>query len=77
MDISRMKKPAVKVAVAILVPIYGEDVIAKEQPFRATLDKRKGIWTVEGTLEGEMSGGVAHVQIRKSDGMIVNVWHEL
>lgn len=39
---------AVRIAVAVWTPIYGEQHIMSEQPFVATLSK--GVWTVQGSL---------------------------
>lgn len=42
------EKVAIKIAVAVWEPIYGQAKIAMEKPCRATL--ADGIWTVEGSL---------------------------
>ena len=68
-------KTAIKIADAVLVPIYGEDQVASERPFRAELvDDR---WVITGTLQGGpfVFGGVAHVKISKSTGRIEEIWH--
>src|ERR1700691_5039173 len=41
-------KTAVKIAEAVLIPVYGEKQIESEQPFKAVLEN--GVWTVDGTL---------------------------
>ena len=65
---------AVRVAVAVWIPIYGETHITAEQPFVATL--KDGVWTVTGTLpRGYNRGGVAMAKIAKSDGRILFVAH--
>src|SRR5512135_1855306 len=68
---------AIKIAEAVLTPIYGENVIKNERPFKAVL--KDGVWTVEGTLrcpEGERcTGGVAIIEISKDDGKILRVSH--
>ena len=68
-------KTAIKIADAVLVPIYGEDQIASERPFRAELVD--GRWLITGTLHGGtfVFGGVAHVKISKSTGQIEELWH--
>lgn len=67
---------AVKIAEAILVPIYGEQVL-KQRPFKATLSRDR--WIVEGTFhqaKGEvLSGGVALIEIKQSTGEILQVIH--
>jgi hypothetical protein len=73
---------AVRVAEAVLIPVYGEKQIASERPFTATL--KDDVWTVGGTLrcpdgKGGMTtvcaGGVAVVRIAKSDGRILSMIH--
>jgi hypothetical protein len=73
---------AVKIAEAVLTPVYGKDQIASEQPFNAKL--KDGVWTVSGTLhcpdgKGGMGtqcdGGVAVVRILKVDGHIISMIH--
>jgi hypothetical protein len=67
------KKTAIRIAEAVLEPIYGEKVFDFQRPFKATL--KEGLWTVEGTLPKEMTGGVAIVQLWKSDARIEAVVH--
>jgi hypothetical protein len=65
---------AVRVAVAVWIPIYGESQIMAEQPFVATLED--GVWTVTGTLPPRYNlGGVAMVKIAKADGRILFILH--
>jgi hypothetical protein len=69
---------AIKIAVAVWTPIYGEETIKSEKPYRATL--KDGIWTVQGLmpdnpLNTPMFGGVAYIEIAKSDGKILLVEH--
>lgn len=75
-------KTAVKIAEAVLVPVYGEKQIESERPFTATL--KDGVWTVTGTLrcpdgKGGTStscdGGVAEVRISKNDARILYMLH--
>jgi hypothetical protein len=66
-------KTAIAVAEAVLKPIYGEEQIKSERPFSAHL--KQGVWRVEGHLPDEDIGGVAVVQIRKSDAAILFVLH--
>jgi hypothetical protein len=65
---------AVRIAVAVWIPIYGEQQIMSEQPFIAKLDK--GVWTVTGTLPEGYLGGTAIAHISKQDGRILFVFHE-
>jgi NTF2 fold immunity protein of polymorphic toxin system component len=73
---------AVKIAEAVLVPIYGKKQIESEQPFTAKL--KDDVWTVSGTLrcpdgKGGMTtqcdGGVAVVQISKVDAHVISMTH--
>lgn len=68
------EQTAVRIAEAVLSPIYGADQIAREKPFTAVL---KGeVWTVEGHLPASQNrGGVALVEISKVDGRILRVTH--
>lgn len=68
---------AIKIAEAVLTPIYGEKVINEEKPFKTEL--KDGVWIVEGTLhcpEGQRCiGGVVVIEISKDDGKILRVSH--
>jgi hypothetical protein len=64
---------AIKIAVAVWEQIYGEEQIARQKPFKATL--ANGVWTVEGSLPELMVGGVAVAEIAKDDGQILRVSH--
>jgi hypothetical protein len=68
-------RAAVAIAKAILTPIYGEE-LRGEESFHATL--KGGLWTVQGTLNcGGQSckGGVAEIEIAKSDGRVILISH--
>ena len=73
---------AVKVAEAVLVPVYGKKQIESERPFTATL--KNDVWTVEGTLRcpdgkggvtTDCDGGVAVVRISKRDARVLYMLH--
>jgi NTF2 fold immunity protein of polymorphic toxin system component len=77
-------KTATKIAEAVLIPAYGEATIKEERPFTATL--KGDVWTVAGTLHckdtngravsGNLcDGGVAVVQLSRSDGRILSITH--
>lgn len=67
-------KTAIKIAVAVWEPIYGEGAIAREKPYHAQLTN--GTWIVEGSLpKGMTLGGVAIAGIAKDDGRILRVSH--
>jgi hypothetical protein len=67
------QETAVRVAEAILVPIYGKNAVEREKPFTAQLSGN--VWTVTGTLPKEALGGVATVEIAKDTGCILRVAH--
>jgi hypothetical protein len=73
---------AVKIAEAVLIPVYGQKQIESERPFVAQLDG--DVWIVSGTLHcpdgkgGTTSncvGGVAMVQLSKLDARILGMGH--
>lgn len=73
---------AVKIAEAVLVPVYGKKQIDSEQPFKAQL--KDDVWTVSGTLRcpdgkggitAQCDGGVAVVQISKVDAHVISMAH--
>lgn len=64
---------AVRIAEAVLSPIYGEDQINSQQPFKAVL--KNGVWTVEGTLPEDARGGVAEIDISQKSGAILRISH--
>lgn len=65
---------AVRIAVAVWIPIYGAAQIRSEQPYNASL--KNGVWTVTGTLPRQYNqGGVAIAKIANRDGRILFVLH--
>ena len=75
-------RTAVRIAEAVLIPVYGETNIESERPFTATL--KDEVWTVTGTLhcpdgKGGITqscvGGVAEVRIAKKDARILYMLH--
>jgi len=69
---------AVRLAEAVLVPIYGDGVVSGQRPFGARLVG--GVWEVTGSLrpapEGyEAVGGVAFVRISRDDGRVLYIEH--
>lgn len=64
---------ALIVAEAILLPIYGENKINSEKPFKAEL--KGGVWYIRGTLPENLKGGTAMVEISKETGEILRVSH--
>jgi hypothetical protein len=76
-------KTAVRVAEAVLMPVYGEKRIESEEPFTAKLENE--VWTVSGTLwcsDGNGGrtnrmcvGGAAEVRLSKVDARIISMIH--
>jgi hypothetical protein len=66
---------AIKVAEIVWLNVYGQE-IKDEKPYIAKLKDGK-IWVVEGTFNGGKyaKGGVAYIEIQKSDGKILKVIH--
>ena len=65
---------AIKIAIAVWIPIYGKTQIEKEKPYKAVL--RNGIWYVSGSLPADyVKGGVAEAEISKDDGRILRISH--
>jgi hypothetical protein len=73
---------AVRIAEAVLIPVYGDKQIEPEKPFTAKL--KDDVWTVSGTLRcpdgkggttSDCVGGVAVVQISKVDARILSMVH--
>ncbi len=68
---------AVKIAEAVLVPIYGEKQIESERPFHAELNG--DVWTITGTFHCPVgricAGGVAEIQLSATDARILSVRH--
>jgi len=67
------EQTAIKIAHAILTPIYGRDVLEKEEPFVAHLSNN--VWTVTGSIPKDRLGGVALIEISKIDARILRVTH--
>ena len=64
---------AVKLAESLWFRIYGQELITKQKPFKATL--REGLWHVSGTRPEIQPGGLAKAVIRQSDGKIIEISH--
>jgi hypothetical protein len=73
---------ALKVAQAVLIPVYGKEKIESERPFKATLEN--GVWTIDGTLhclDGKggvttlCGAGTAEVNLSEADGRVLKMIH--
>ena len=75
------KETAARIAEAIWLPIYGEEMIYKERPYQANLIN-DSIWIVWGSFEQPQDtncifhGGAAFIEISKKDGRIMQLLHE-
>jgi len=67
------EKTAAAVALAYLVPIYGEAAMRREIPLRGKLSD--GIWTVSGTLPHGSIGGAAQILICQRNGAVLSIIH--
>jgi hypothetical protein len=66
-------RTAIRIALAVWGPIYGDKHIEGEKPYVARL--RNGVWTVEGSLPKDWVGGTAYIEINKADGKVLKVTH--
>jgi hypothetical protein len=67
------QETAVRIAEAVLTPIYGNKQVQAEKPFQAIL--KREVWVVTGRLPEGADGGVAEVRISKVTGEILAVHH--
>jgi len=64
---------AFEIAEPVLKNIYGINQIESEKPFSINLEN--DIWIIEGNLKVGLLGGVAYMEIRKSNAEILKVIH--
>jgi NTF2 fold immunity protein of polymorphic toxin system component len=67
---------AVKIAEAVLIPVYGEATVNQERPFKAS--RQGDVWRVTGTLNcgaPQCTGGTAVVRISETSGEILFMGH--
>ncbi len=70
---------ALKIADAVLIPVYGEAVVHSERPFKAVL--KRDAWIVTGSVpcDGHRGaacpGGAAEVRISKKSAQILFMTH--
>jgi hypothetical protein len=67
------EKTAIKVAEAILFPIFGKEV-HKARPYQVKL-KNNEIWVIEGSVKRGVVGGAPYIEIQKSDCKVLVVGH--
>lgn len=64
---------AAQIAELVLIQIYGLKNIEKQKPFSIKLENE--IWLIEGQIQHDYQGGVAYMEIRKTNGEIIKVIH--
>lgn len=67
------EETAIKIAVAVWIPIYGEEEIESQKPYDAVLINE--VWHVTGSLPEGWLGGFAEAEIAKNDGQILRISH--
>lgn len=60
-------------AETILIPIYGEQNIDRQKPFKVIL--KNNVWVITGTLPEGLMGGVAIIEISKKNAKVIRVSH--
>jgi len=65
------KETAIRIAEAILSPVYGEKAIREQRPYQVTV--KDGKWTVDGTASPGHVVGRFHVVILQSDGRVLEI----
>ena len=65
------KETAIRIAEAILSPVYGEKAIRGQRPYQVTL--KDGKWTVDGTASSASFGESFHIVILQSDGRVLEI----
>ena len=68
------KETAIALAIAVWVPIYGKEHIAKEAPYQAI--RVDDCWFVTGSLPKGAIGGTAIAVIKNADGRFLLITHE-
>jgi hypothetical protein len=68
------EETAIKVAEAVWLPIFGNEIY-DNRPFVAKLLNSR-IWLVQGTTVKTQFGGVPYIEIQKSDCKVLRVYHD-
>lgn len=66
------KETALTIAVAVLTPIYGKEIIDREKPFQVI--EKMGVWIVTGARPSA-PGGAAEIRISRQSGQILFLMH--
>lgn len=64
------KETALKIAEAVLVPIYGVKIM-EDKPYQIKFSA--GFWTIDGTTPPKAVGGSFHIVIRQRDAQVVEI----
>lgn len=65
---------AIKIAEAVAVPVFGQEMVGAELPLKATLES--GVWRVEGADNSKDTfGGVLEITLSQKDGRIISIEH--
>jgi hypothetical protein len=72
-DVVPNSETAIKVAEGVLFPMYGEEKIKAEKPYKVEL--KDGVWTIQGSVPSGHKGGAFFVQISKRTGQTIRVTH--
>jgi hypothetical protein len=64
------KETAIKIAEAVLTPIYGKEEVEDGRPFKAELVGE--VWTIDSALH-RRPGGNLHIEISKKNGCILRI----
>ena len=74
------EETALIIAEAVLVAAYG-DYVLFTKPYSITYNESKKAWIITGNLPepegGLMCGGVPEIVIRKRDGKIMKIYHDM
>ena len=66
------EETALNIAEAVLVSVYGEDVLSSK-PFNVAFDESNQVWIIKGSLPEGTNGGVPEIVIKKHDGTILKI----
>lgn len=64
---------AAHIAEAVLLAVYSAELIDLQKPF--LVEEHSGVWLVQGQLPRNMLGGVAEVEISRTDGRVLRMQH--
>jgi hypothetical protein len=75
------EQTAIKIAEAVLFPIYGERAITQQRPYVVKLVDGK--WSIDGSLpkptdaNDGIVGGTFHIVISQRDARVLEIWHDV